>query len=233
MFGFFSKLGAKAHSDALSEHFNSQRSFVALLGGVMISSGVNMFKTDRPLLGAATGAGDSADGLDKNQQIATLLFSLGWLVIALSIVYEHTANPGGIIQEPLSARTFLAFASAIAVVAGASMARAEYDADPLASNVSSLAQTLFLGGWAGITLAMVASSLSPLKWVSGTKMCLVLLGVATTLAGVMQTRAFELESAIEFAGGDYSSAVETSRHMPKILFIVGWAVIAAGIGYEN
>ncbi len=218
----------QTHVDTLAEHFNSERSFIALLGGIMIASGVNMFKSDKPLLG---GSDESAH--DQNQQVAALLFSLGWLVIALSVVYRHSKSPFGMIEEPLSAKTLLAFGSAVSVVAGASMARAEYDADPMANSVSTLAQSLFLGGWAGITLAMVTDSFAPFALWSNTKVALVLIGVVTTLAGVMTTRAYELEDAIQFVGGDYKNAVDRARDWPKWLFILGWAVMALGIGYHN
>lgn len=213
-------------TEALSEHFNSERSFIALVGGMMVTVGAHMFKMDKPLLGSS-----DEDSLEQNQQIASLLFSLGWLVVALSIVYDHSLSVKGVIAEPLSLKTLLAFASAVAVVAGASMARAERDADPTSSDVSSLAQGLFLGGWVGITLSMVTESFSPMKMFSSAKIALILLGVATTLGGVMTSRAFELEDAIQYASGDYSNAVDASRHWPKWLFGAGWVILAAGIGY--
>jgi hypothetical protein len=170
--------------------------------------------------------------MDDQRALSGVLFSLGWLVIALSTVYRHSLSTRGVIEEPLSAKTLLAFASAIAVVSGAMMARAEHDADPTA-RASTLSQGLFLGGWAGIALAMASESLSPLRFWSRTKVALVALGVITTLAGVMTTRAYELQEALDFAGGDYSSAVILNKSWPKWLFGLGWLVIALGIGYHN
>jgi len=219
----------EALSSSVAEHFNSERMFVALLGGVLIVTGVNLYKSDVHLLG-----GDGGKRMDDQRALATVLFSLGWLVIALSTVYRHSLSPRGVF-EPLNAKTLVAFASAIAVVSGALMGRMEHDANPTAP-VSGLSQGLFLGGWLGIALVMSSKSLSPLRLWSGTKVALVLVGVLTTLAGVLSTRAYELEtvvSRLEGSEGAYDRTVMQAMQWPKWLFGLGWLVIALGIGYHN
>lgn len=212
--------------EGLSHYFNDERPLVALLGGLMITSGVNMFKADHA--GPELLGGD----YEARRQLAALLFSGGWLIVALSTVYIHSKSSRGIL-EPLSAKTLLAFASAVAVVTGATMARAEYDADPLAEGISDTARMLFLGGWAGIALSMSVSTLLPFVPWSGTKITLSLIGVLTVLAGVMTTRSYELVDSKEYAEGDFSSALDRTRDWPKWLFGFGWVVIAAGIGYHR
>ena len=213
-------------SEGMGHYFNSERSMVALLGGLMIVSGVNMFKSDQPahqLLGG---------GFAARKQLAGLLFSGGWLVVALSTVYQHSQAVSGI-MEPLNAKTLLAFASAIAVITGASMARAEFDADPTAEATTPLARSLFLGGWLGLLLVMASRSLMPFALWSQTKIALSVIGVLTTLAGVMSTRAYELEDAKEFLDNNFENAAERMRDWPKWLFGLGWFIIAMAIGYHN
>ncbi len=222
-------------SEGMGHYFNSERSMVALLGGLMIVSGVNMFKSDQPLAGASASAGATqllGGGFEARKQLAGLLFSGGWLIIALSTVYRHSQAARGI-MEPLNAKTLLAFASVIAVITGATMARAEFDADPTAEAVTPMARALFLGGWLGLLLVMVSRSIMPFSLWSQTKIALAVIGVLTTLAGVMSTRAYELEDAKEFLGGNFENAVERARDWPKWLFGLGWFIIAMAIGYHN
>lgn len=132
---------------------------------------------------------------EEYKQLATLAFVAGWMVVAAAIA-------------GVAAQTVLAFGSAMAVVLGALLMRG-------AAQPSGMAMALFLGGWAGITLAMA--------WRASTagEMLMVVVASLLTVGGVYLTSKGEKEGnkATLYAG--------------RGLFVAGWVGVAIAVGLSS
>ena len=203
-------------SHIASRFGNPERLTVALLGSAMVAYGSNQM-------------------LDKSispneKQMASMAYSAGWLVLALSVVYNHSKHPNGIV-EPISGRSLLAFASAIAIIAGASMAQSEEDAtDTPLRRASKEARMLFIGGWFGMALSVSLSSVSPLRFASAPKAVLALVGVVLGLMGVHALRPYEVDDD----QGNFLGLISDSKTdaWPHSFHYAGLLILSLGIAYH-
>lgn len=222
------------HSEALSHYFDSPKAAIALLAGGMIVAGEHMMHASDAEAGSIV-IGKTAE---DTQRVGSILYALGWVVLAIGIYGVKLASPGkspvGIVFDwgstSAALKGLLAVFSAVAIAAGSSMAHAESQVDTKVASKTS--QMLFLGGWAGMTLSIITHSLVPLEFVSNTKIAITLLGVATALAGVMVRDQFELEDAIAFAEDQGIDLKSRASDWPKWLYLLGFGIIAAGISYH-
>lgn len=192
-----------------SAFFNGERLLVAGLGALLI-----MYGSD---------ATSDASYTPEQRQMAMLAYSAGWIILALSTVYLHTKHPRGI-AEPLSGRSLLALASALAIITGSSMAGAE------GSNASQKSRMLFVGGWMGLALAISARSLSPFRLSSDLKIFLGVSAVVVGLMGVHAKRPFDVDSSDgKFLG---LIPVDEDSAWPHGLHYAGLALFALAIAYH-
>ena len=182
----------------VSALFNGERLAIALLGAMLVVYGSN-------------GMMDSSLSADE-KQMATLAFSGGWLVLAVSMTYLHSQHPKGYV-EVLSGKSLLAFASALAIITGTSMAHAE------GSHASQQARMLTVGGWAGLAFAVAARTLSPLKMATELKIFLAGAGFFIGLVGLHAKRPF---------GG--LIPVDEDAEWPHGLHYAGAILLAIAIG---
>ena len=182
--------------DQRLQRINTTQSAVALLGGASIVAAVNIYKYAKPL------------GDQMLLMLSTALFVGGWLTIALSVsggTYDSVIPP--------TLKSIIAFTSAVAVIAGAMMARQNLDAAAAGKPPApgNLGMVLFLGGWAGIGLAMMLGNWRLEKIIA------TIVAIGMTLGGVFWT------ARLETAG---------KNQMPgKVLFGVGWIAMAFAVGF--
>ena len=179
------------------QRINTMQSAVALLGGASVIAGVNLYKYANPI------------GDQTLLTLSTALFVGGWLTIALSVsggTYESVMPP--------TLKSIIAFTSAVAVIAGAMIARQSLDATtagkPPANN---LGMVLFLGGWAGIGLSMMLGNWKIEKIIA------TIIAIGITLGGVYWTAHLEMNNKNQMPG--------------KVLFGVGWVAMALAVGFAG
>ena len=195
---------------------NSDRFMIALLGAGLVAYGSNQ-------------VGDKSLTPDQ-KQMAIMAYSAGWLVLALSVVANHRKHPNGLV-EPLSGRSLLAFASALAIITGFSMADAEEEASGKSlRRASKEARMLFVGGWFGLALSVAISSVSPLSFNSAPKVLLALSGVVIGLMGVHAIRPYEVDDD----QGDFLGLISSSSEdaWPHSFHYAGLILLAMGIAYH-
>ena len=184
--------------DQRLQRINTTQSAVALLGGASIVAGVNLYKYAKPL------------GDQTLLTLSTALFVGGWLTVALSV-------SGGTYDSviPVNLKSVIAFTGAVAVVAGAMMARQSLDAAAAGKPPApgNLGMMLFLGGWAGIGLAMMMGNWQPEKIIA------TIVAIGITLGGVYWTAQLETSGKSQMPG--------------KILFGAGWVAMALAVGFAG
>lgn len=184
--------------DQRLQKINPAQAAIAILGGASVVAGVNLYKYAKPL----------------NDQtllgLASTLFIGGWLVVALAVSGGTVAS---VTQFPPALKSLIAFVSTVAIVAGATLERQKLDATNSNTSDNNLGMGLFLGGWAGIGLAMAWGNWSMEKIIA------TAVAIAVTLGGVFWTAQLETNGQNQLPG--------------KITFGAGWVLMALAIGFTG